>query len=156
LYDTRWYRDAWQAVRTDPAIPLPETNVTLYLQASIAEGSWVELVPITNTWPATEAVGALDCYRYDFAVPAGMAGVPFKPAYDVLFGGPLPEQYLRVPETGVIVTTNGVDLAPYTGWDAACAAPFTNLSVRYVGGIAVEAIAAGTNYTGVVAQEVTL
>jgi hypothetical protein len=134
----------------------PATNVTLYLQASVADGSWVDLVALTNTFPATEAVGSLDCYRYDFEIPSAMTGIPFKPAYDVLFGGPLPEQYLRVPDTGVIVSTNGVDLAPYTGWDAACAAPFTNLAVRYVGGIAVEATLHGTNYTGRMAQEVSL
>lgn len=29
LYDARWYRDAWQVVRVDPAVSLPETNTTL-------------------------------------------------------------------------------------------------------------------------------
>jgi len=142
---------AWVYFSSEPA-----TNVALYLQASVADGSWVGLVALTNTWPATEAVGALDCYRYDFAVPEGMAGVPFKPHYDVLFGGPLPGQYLRVPATGVIVSTNGVDLTPYTGWDYGCGGAFSNLAVRYVGGIAVEAAARGTNYTGIITQEITL
>lgn len=29
LYDARWYRDAWQVVRVDHAVSLPETNSTL-------------------------------------------------------------------------------------------------------------------------------
>lgn len=29
MYDARWYRDAWQVVKVDQTVPLPETNVTL-------------------------------------------------------------------------------------------------------------------------------
>jgi hypothetical protein len=134
----------------------PETNVSLYLQASVADESWVELVALTNTWPATESVGTLPCVRYDFTLPAGMVGIPFKPAYDVLFGGPAFDQYLRVPETGVIVSTNNIDLAPYTGLDYGLGGVFSNLTIRYIGGIAVEATVRGTNYNGIITHEVTL
>jgi hypothetical protein len=135
----------------------PATNVNIYLQASTAAGAWTTMAPTTNTWPATEDVGGLPCYRYCYEIPAAMRGVPFKPLIDILFGGYDPGQYLNVSAAGVVVTTNGVDLTPYTGWDHAHPEPYgTNLAIRYIGGIAVEAIAAGTNYTGVVAQEVTL
>jgi len=42
----------------------PATNVNVYLQASAASGAWTTMAPTTNTWPDTEDVGGLPCYRY--------------------------------------------------------------------------------------------
>ena len=134
----------------------PATNVNVYLQASVADGEWIELPPGTNTWPATEVINTLPCVRYDYTVPPGMRGVPLKPFVDLKFGGYSPGQYLSVSDVGVIVVTNGVDCAPYTGWDASHPDPFSNLAIRYIGGVAVEAVASGTNYAGVVTQEIHL
>lgn len=144
--------DAWVYFSSEPS-----TNVNVHLQASVADGVWAMLDPITNTWPTAEDVGGLSCYRYAYTIPEAIRGVPLKPASDIAFGGYDPGQYLNVPADGVIVSTNGVDCVPYTGWDLEHPAPFgANLAVRYIGGIAVEAIANGTNYTGIVNQEVTL
>lgn len=134
----------------------PETNVNLHLQASLAQDTWVDLEPVTNTWPVTEAVGALACIRYDYSIPNGMIGVPLRPHYDVLFGGPGEGQYLNVPDTGVIVSVGETDYAPFTGCDATNAAPFEMLAVEYLGGIAIKATAYGTNYAGVITERVEL
>jgi hypothetical protein len=132
---------------------VPATNVNIYLQASVAEGAWTTLVPVTNTWPAFEDVGGLPCYRYCYEIPAGMRGVPFKPLIDIQFGGYEPGQYLNISADGVVVETNGVSLTPYTGWDYSHPEPWgTNLAIRYVGGIAVEAVVRGTNYTGIAGE----
>lgn len=142
---------AWIYFSSEPA-----TNVTIYLQASVAAGVWQMLAPVTNTWPDADLIGGLPCYRYCYEIPAAIRGVPLKPEIDILFGGPLPGQYLNVPAEGVVVTTNGVDLTPYTGWDYAHPEPWgTNLAIRYLGGIAIEAIISGTNYAGI-AGEVSL
>lgn len=134
-----------------------ETNVTLRIRASVAQDVWVTLDPKTNYWPATTDVGGLACYRYDYAIPTAMAGVPLRPMYDIAFGGYEPGQYLIVPSDGVIVSTNSVDCTPFTGWDYEHPEPWgTALAVRYVGGIAVEATLNGTNYAGVVTGEVAL
>lgn len=135
----------------------PETNVNVFLQASVAEGVWSELVPVTNYYPATTTIDSLPCFRYDYTIPTGMRGVPLKPETDLKFGGFASDQYLSVPASGVVVTTNNVATTPYTGWDYVHPEPWgTNLAVRYVGGIAVEAIIRGTNYLGRITQGVTL
>ena len=135
----------------------PSTNINVYIQASVAEGVWSELAPITNSYPATTTVDGLPCIRYDYTIPIGMRGVPLKPETDLQFGGFDASQYLRVPVSGVVVTTNGVATTPYTGWDYVHPEPWgTNLAVRYVGGVAIEARVRGTNYTGVITQGVTL
>ena len=135
----------------------PSTNVNVYLEASVASNTWVTLTPITNSYPATTTIDTLPCIRYDYSSPTGMRGVPFKPETDLQFGGFDSSLYLRVPAAGVVVTTNGVATTPYTGWDYVHPAPWgTNLAVRYVGGIAIEARVRGTNYTGVITQGVTL
>jgi hypothetical protein len=135
----------------------PTTNVNVLLQASVAANVWSELVPITNSYPATTTIDSLPCIRYDYTIPTGMRGVPLKPETDLQFGGFNAGQYLRVPVSGVVVETNGVATTPYTGWDYAHPEPWgTNLAVRYVGGVAIEARVRGTNYTGVITQGVTL
>lgn len=135
----------------------PTTNINVYLQASVASGVWAELVPVTNSYPATTTIDTLPCIRYDYTIPTGMRGVPLKPETDLQFGGFNAGQYLRVPVSGVVVETNGVATTPYTGWDYVHPEPWgTNLAVRYVGGVAIEARVRGTNYTGVITQGVTL
>ena len=135
----------------------PSTNINVFLQASVSEGVWSELVPVTNSYPATTTIDTLPCIRYDYTIPTGMRGVPLKPETDLQFGGYTIGQYLSVPAQGVVVETNGVATTPYTGWDYVHPAPWgTNLAVRYVGGVAIEARVRGTNYTGVITQGVTL
>jgi hypothetical protein len=135
----------------------PTTNVNVFLQASVSSGVWSELVPITNSYPDTTTIDSLPCIRFDYTIPAGMRGVPLKPETDLQFGGFDSDQYLSVPVSGVVVTTNGVATTPYTGWDYVHPEPWgTNLAVRYVGGVAIEARVRGTNYTGVITQGVTL
>lgn len=135
----------------------PVTNVNVNMEVSVASGVWVRLQPQANTWPATDEVAGLPCYRYDYAIPVELRGVPLKPAADVVFGGYAAGQYLAVPADGVTVETNGVSCLPYTGWDMEHPDPWgTNLALRYIGGVAIEAILYGTNYTGVVNKEVGL
>lgn len=127
---------------------LPTTNVDVYVEYSITEDTWATLSPTTNYWPATEIVDGVECVRYRYAIPAGIAGTPLKPNYDISFGGYEVGQYLSVPETGVVVTTNGVDCLPFTGWDDYSSGT-NSLLVRYVGGIAVEAVINGASIKGV-------
>lgn len=129
----------------------PQTNVTLHLQASIKEGEWITLPVVSSSWPDTTEINGVPCYRYEYTIPEGMRGVPLRPYYDVSFGGYELDEYLNVPEAGVIVTVDNIDYAPFTGWDN-----YGKLKIRYVGGIAVEAIAHGTNYTGRVEGVITL
>lgn len=125
----------------------PATNVTVNVEYSLAEGVWSTLPAVTNSFPTTYSVSGVDCYRYCYAIPDGISGTPLRPQYEVEFGGFAPSQYLSVPEEGVVVSTNGVDCLPYTGWDDYSAGEDT-LLVRYVGGIAVEAVYQGEPIKG--------
>jgi hypothetical protein len=117
--------------------------------ASVADGTWVTLTAVTNSWPSTETVNGIACVRYDYNVPAEMVGTPMRPEYELSFGGYTLSSYLIAPSGGVLVNTNGVDTLPYTGWVFAWPDPWgTNLQVRFAGGIAVEANWMGSNYTG--------
>jgi len=127
---------------------MPTTNVNVYVEYSVADGVWGTLAPVTNYWPATETVDGVDCVRYRYEIPSGISGTPLKPEYEVAFGGYRAEQYLNVPETGVVVSTNGVDCLPFTGWDDYSAGT-NSVLVRYVGGIAVEAVVNGNSIKGV-------
>jgi hypothetical protein len=127
---------------------MPSTNVNIFVEYSIAEGVWGTLPPVTNFWPATETVDGVECVRYRYEIPSGISGTPLKPQYEVAFGGDQADQYLSVPETGVVVSTNGVDCLPFTGWDNYSSGT-NSLLVRYVGGIAVEAVQDGVSITGV-------
>ena len=133
-----WYSEA-------PAI---EPQVALY--ASTVEGVWTRMVSITNSFPATFDVDGIPCVEYRLDIPTAARGTVFRPEYELAFGGLAAADYLIVPSGGVLVSTNAVELSPYTGWDTAHPEPHgTNLAVRYAGGIAVEVVWYGTNYTGV-------
>ena len=125
----------------------PATNVTVNVEYSLAEGVWSTLPPVTNSFPSTYSVSGVDCYRYCYSIPDGISGTPLRPQYEVEFGGYAVGQYLSVPESGVVVSTNGVDCLPFTGWDDYSAGEDT-LTVRYVGGIAVEAVYNGEPIKG--------
>lgn len=127
---------------------MPTTNVHVFAEYSIAEGVWTTLSATTNFWPATETVDNVECVRYRFEIPAGVVGTPLKPQYEVAFGGYRADQYLSVPETGVVVDVGGVEHLPYTGWDDYSEGT-NSVVVRYVGGIAVEAIVNGMSIKGV-------
>lgn len=127
---------------------MPTTNVNVYAEYSLAQDMWATLAATTNFWPATETVDGVECVRYRWEIPSGVVGTPLKPQYEVAFGGYRADQYLSVPETGVVVSTNGVDCLPYTGWDDYSEGT-NSVLVRYVGGIAVEAIVNGMSIKGV-------
>lgn len=127
---------------------MPTTNVNVYAEYSIAEDTWATLAATTNFWPATETLDGVECVRYRWEIPSGVVGTPLKPQYEVAFGGYRADQYLSVPETGVVVSTNGVDCLPYTGWDDYTEGT-NSVLVRYVGGIAVEAVVNGLSIKGV-------
>lgn len=127
---------------------MPTTNVNVFAEYSLAEGVWTSLQPSTNFWPDTETVDGVECVRYRYEIPAGVVGTPLKPQYEVAFGGYRADQYLGVPETGVVVSTNGVDCLPFTGWDDYSEGT-NSVLVRYVGGIAVEAVVNGLSIKGV-------
>lgn len=130
---------------------MPTTNVNIFVEYSLLENQWSTLSPVTNFWPTTEIVDGVACVRYRYSLPAGIVGTPLKPVYEVAFGGYSDTQYLSVPETGVVVSTNGVDCLPYTGWDDYSEGT-NSFQVRYVGGIAVEAVIDGISYKGKVGQ----
>lgn len=127
---------------------MPTTNVNVYAEYSLAQDTWATLAATTNFWPATETVDGVECVRYRWDIPSGVVGTPLKPQYEVAFGGYRADQYLSVPETGVVVSTNGVDCLPYTGWDDYTEGT-NSVLVRYVGGIAVEAVVNGLSIKGV-------
>lgn len=126
---------------------MPLTNVSVRVEYSLAQDQWGELSAITNSYPDTEIVDGVECIRYRYALPAGIAGTPLKPQYEISFGGYQPGQYLSVPEEGVVVSVGDVDHIPYTGWDDYSSGT-NSLLVRYVGGIAVEAIVDGITIKG--------
>lgn len=125
----------------------PSTNVNVVMECSVADGVWSVLEPVTNFWPSTETVGGVECVRYRYALASGVVGTPFRPSYEVTFGGYNPGEYLSVPESGIVVTVDEVERLPFTGWDDYGEGTNT-LSVRYVGGIAVEAVHNGVKYEG--------
>lgn len=127
---------------------MPTTNVNVFAEYSLAEGVWTSLQPTTNFWPDTETVDGVECVRYRYDIPAGVVGTPLKPQYEVAFGGYRADQYLSVPETGVVVDVGGLEHLPYTGWDDYSEGT-NSVLVRYVGGIAVEAIINGMSIKGV-------
>ena len=125
----------------------PATNVTVNVEYSLAEGAWSTLPPVTNSFPSTYSISGVDCYRHCYSIPDGISGTPLRPQYEVEFGGYASTQYLSVPESGVVVESGGVEHLPYTGWDDYSAGEDT-LLVRYVGGIAVEAVYQGEPIKG--------
>lgn len=135
---------AWVWFSEEPAVA-----PTLAFDVSVAEDTWTRMSSVTNSYPGTTEIGGVPCISYTFEIPLAIRGTVFRPEYEVGFGGSDTNDYLVVPADGVLVQTNGVSCYPYTGWDLAQPEPHgTNLAVRYAGGIAVEAIFYGTNYTG--------
>lgn len=127
---------------------MPATNVDVYVECSINGVSWPLLAPVTNSYPDTELIGAVDCIKYIYEIPSAISGTPLKPNYEISFGGYQADQYLSVSEDGVVVSTNGVDCLPFTGWDDFTSGT-NSLLVRSIGGIAVEAIYNGVSIKGV-------
>jgi hypothetical protein len=135
---------AWVWFSEEPAVA-----PTLAFDASIASNTWVRLTSITNSYPDETEINGVPCVSYTFSIPVEMRGTVLRPEYEVGFGGSDPVDYLIIPRDGVLIQTNGVSRYPFTGWDYSYPDPFgTNLSVRYSGGVAVEANFYGTNYTG--------
>jgi len=60
---------------------MPTTNVDVFAEYSIAEGTWATLSATTNFWPSTETVDGVECVRYRYNIPAGVVGTPLKPQY---------------------------------------------------------------------------
>lgn len=110
-----------------------EPFVSPGMRADIDVGAGsVLLANVTNSFPETEAINGVPCVRYEFAVPQAARGTPFIPAYEVGWGSV--SAPLIIPAGGVLVSTNGVQVMPFTGIDT----HFTGrVTVRYVGGIAV-------------------
>lgn len=125
----------------------PATNVNVRVQYSVAADLWQGLDCATNHWPATETVNGVECVRYEYCLPEGIAGTPLRPQYEVEFGGFASGEFLSVPETGVTVTVGETEHLPFTGWDTYGTGDDA-LQIRYVGGIAVQATQFGTNYFG--------
>lgn len=125
----------------------PATNVNVRLDYSIREGIWSPLMAVTNHYPATELIGGVECVKYEYAIPEAIAGTPLRPQYEVEFGGFLPEEFLSVPDTGVTVTVGSEEFLPHTGW-VTLGDGEDAIGVHIVGGIAVAATQAGTNYVG--------
>lgn len=127
---------------------MPDTNVEVAVEYTLDGIDWPKLDPITNFFPTTEIIGSVACVKYVYSIPAGISGTPLRPEYEVSFGGYQADQYLSVASDGVVVSTNGVDCLPYTGWDNYSSGT-NSLAIRYVGGIAVEAIYDGITMKGV-------
>lgn len=141
-----------QRVRQDGATNLlawvwfsevPEIDPRVAMAYSVASNVWAYLDGITNSYPETVDVEGVPCVEYRFAIPEAAQGIPFRPEYELGFGGARGEP-LIVPDGGVIVVTGGVQRLPFTGTDVYS----DDLSVTYKGGIAVAANYFGTNYTG--------
>jgi hypothetical protein len=126
---------------------MPVTNVNVQVEYSIRDGVWASLPPVESSWPDTYEVNGVDCVRYCYAIPAGIAGTPLRPQYEIEFGGFSPEQYLSVPDTGVTVDVGEETFLPHTGWvrigDGEDA-----IDLKIVGGIAVKAVQNGVTYEG--------
>lgn len=125
----------------------PVTNVNVHVDYSLAAGQWTGLKAVTNSYPQTYTVGSVQCYQYVYEIPAGIAGTPLKPQYEVEFGGYDVGQWLSVPESGVVVEVAEEEYLPFTGWDDYSTGT-NSVLVRYVGGIAVEAIVNGESIKG--------
>ena len=126
---------------------MPTTNVAIHAQYAVSEGEYRLLSPIRDSWPETFTVGDVECVAYEYAIPPEIAGTVLRPEYEVRFGGYDPGQYLKVPESGVVVTTNGVDVAPFTGYKTFMV-DTNSVSLRVVGGLVTELILNGTSFKG--------
>ncbi len=121
-------------------------------------GDVITIAAHTNTFPDAEYVGEIPCYRYDFDISAlcGTNSPVVIAPYEAQFGGPSGSAIpLATPADIEVVTGGGaVTNAGLTGW---IAVPYMEpLMLRAEGGMAVEASAYGTNYTGVAGGEVYL
>lgn len=98
---------------------------------------------VSNGYPETVMVNGVPCVVYEFDLPKEARGIPLRPEYELAMGG---ANGLTVPIGGVAVDDGDELHLPFTGWDV-----YSDiLSVRYLGGIAVEANYMGTNYMGAV------
>lgn len=127
---------------------MPETNVNIYAQYSIRPGEHINLVPVTNSWPTTVDVGGVDCVQYVYEIPSEISGTTLRPEYEVKFGGYAPGEYLSVPESGVVVTTNNVDVLPFTGYKTMMV-DTNQVTLRVVGGAVIELTINGETFKGI-------
>ncbi len=120
LYDTRWYRDAWQAVRTDPAIPLPETNVTLAALLPLIAGERTLFVRTGNELAVLRA----DRFAREFGLRLAVigSGREYRRLDDVAATGRAiicPVNFPPAPNVASVEAAHAVTLESLLHWDHA-------------------------------------
>lgn len=120
LYDTRWYRDAWQAVQTDPSIPLPETNLTLAALAPVINGERTFFVRAGNELAVLRA----DRFAREFGLRLAIigSGREYRRLEDVVSTGrPIicPVNFPPAPNVASVDAAHAVTLESLMHWDHA-------------------------------------
>lgn len=120
LYDTRWYRDAWQAVKTDPSIPLPETNVTLAAMAPLITGERTLFVRAGNELAVLRA----DRFAREFGLRLAVigSGREYRRLDDVAATGRAiicPVNFPPAPNVASVEAAHAVNLESLMHWDHA-------------------------------------
>ena len=117
---------------------VPATNVVVNLEFATAPGVAAPLAAVSNSYPVTESVAGMPCYRYRYQYPATAAQL--LPQSDIQLGGFLPDQFLEV---STIIISDGNDYyLPFTGWDDE-STETEEIFIRYSEGIAVEIVING-------------
>jgi hypothetical protein len=115
-------------------------------RVSTSETATYTLQEVTNSYPQTISVDGTECVRYVVSIPQNLRGIPFRPRYELGWGGSEPSEYLGISSLGASVIVAGREHLPYTGADTYDVGG-EPLRVTYSGGIAVAAFWKGTNYT---------
>jgi len=120
MYDTRWYRDAWQAVKTDASIPLPETNLTLAALAPVIIGERTFFVRAGNELAVLRA----DRFAREFGLRLAIigSGREYRRLDDVVATGrPIicPLNFPSAPNVASVEAAQAVTLESLMHWDHA-------------------------------------
>lgn len=120
LYDAAWYREAWQMVRVDSSVPLPETNTTLEALEPLIAGQTPLFVQAGNELSVLRA----DRFAREFGVGLVVVGSgrEYRRLSDVADTGRTvicPLNFPPAPNVASVADARSVTLESLMHWDHA-------------------------------------
>jgi imidazolonepropionase-like amidohydrolase len=120
MFDARWYRDAWQVVRVDKSVPLPETNTTLEAFEPLLDGQRSLFVQAGNELSVLRA----DRFAREFGVGLVVVGSgrEYRQLSDIAATGRAiicPLNFPPAPNVASIADARAVSLESLMHWDHA-------------------------------------
>jgi N-acetylglucosamine-6-phosphate deacetylase len=120
MYDAKWYREAWQVVRVNSRVPLPETNLALEACSPLMEGERALFIRAGNELATLRA----DRFAREFGVGLVIVGSgrEYRRLSDVAATGRAiicPLNFPSAPNVATIAQSHAVSLEALMHWDHA-------------------------------------